>query len=91
MYWPNSGDSSSTGIPRPAIKHSFSSNEHDKYTVGWICALPIEIAVAVGLLDKRHNNLPQNLHDHNNYMLGQMGPHNVAIAEVWQRRDVAAL
>jgi hypothetical protein len=80
MYWPDSGDSFSTGIPRPATEHSFSSNEHDKYTVGWICALPIEMAVAVGMLDKRHNNLPQNPHDHNNYTLGQMGPHNVAIA-----------
>jgi nucleoside phosphorylase len=55
-------------------------NEHDKYTVGWICALPIEMAVAVGMLDERHESLPQDKHDHNNYTLGRVGQHNVAIA-----------
>ena len=59
---------------------SSSSTEHQKYTVGWICALPIEMAVAVGMLDERHDSLPQNPHDHNNYTLGRVGPHYVAIA-----------
>lgn len=54
--------------------------EHGDYTVGWICALPTELAAAVGILDKRHNPLPQNSHDHNNYTLGRVGVHNVAIA-----------
>jgi nucleoside phosphorylase len=54
--------------------------DHDDYTVGWICALPIEMAVAVGMLDERHESLPQNPYDHNNYTLGRVGPHNVAIA-----------
>lgn len=53
---------------------------HRDYTVGWICALPIEMAVAVGMLDERHNALPQNAHDNNNYTLGRIGPHNVAVA-----------
>jgi hypothetical protein len=48
--------------------------------VGWICALPIDMAVAVGILDGRHDSLLQNPHDHNNYTLGRLGPHNVAIA-----------
>jgi nucleoside phosphorylase len=48
--------------------------------VGWICALAIEMAAAVGMLDKRHESLPQDSRDHNNYVLGQIGPHNVAIA-----------
>jgi nucleoside phosphorylase len=47
--------------------------------VGWICALAIEMAAAVGMLDKRHDSLPQDSRDHNNYVLGQIGPHNVAI------------
>jgi len=38
---------------------------HDGYTVGLICALPIEMAVAVGMLDERHDSLTQNLRDHN--------------------------
>ena len=62
------------------MERSFSRNEHDKYTVGWICALPIEMAVAVGMLDERHDSLPQNRHDHNNYALGRIGSHHVAIA-----------
>src|SRR5436305_4047914 len=36
-----------------ALESSYRINAHDKYTVGWICALPIEMAVAVGMLDER--------------------------------------
>ncbi|KAF7502552.1 hypothetical protein GJ744_005491 [Endocarpon pusillum] len=54
--------------------------EHGDYTVGWICALPTELAAAVAMLDERHNHLPQDSHDHNNYTLGRIGVHNVAIA-----------
>ena len=54
--------------------------EHGDYTVGWICALATELAAAVGMLDKRHNPLPQDSHDHNNYTLGRIGVHNVVIA-----------
>ena len=32
---------------------------HGEYTVGWICALPIEGATAVAMLDERHGALPQ--------------------------------
>jgi nucleoside phosphorylase len=63
-----------------AVEGSYRSNGHDKYTVGWICALPIEMAVAVGMLDERHESLPQDQHDHNNYTLGRVGQHNIAIA-----------
>ena len=54
--------------------------EHGDYTVGWICALPTELAAAVAMLDERHNALLQDPHDHNNYTLGRIGVHNVAIA-----------
>lgn len=54
--------------------------EHGDYTVGWICALPTELAAAVGMLDERHPPLSQVSHDHNIYTLGQIGVHNVAIA-----------
>jgi nucleoside phosphorylase len=53
---------------------------HDDYTVGWICALATEMAVARAMLDEQHNSLPQDRHDHNSYTLGSIGPHNVAIA-----------
>jgi nucleoside phosphorylase len=48
--------------------------------VGWICALPIETAVAVGMLDERHDSIPQDTHDHNNYTLRRIGSHHVTIA-----------
>jgi nucleoside phosphorylase len=38
------------------------------------------MAVARAMLDKRHDNLPQDRRDHNNYGLGRIGPHNVVIA-----------
>jgi nucleoside phosphorylase len=53
---------------------------HEDYKVGWICALPVEMAVAVAILDERHDKLPQSSTDHNTYQLGRIGAHNVAIA-----------
>lgn len=50
------------------------------YTVGWICALPTELAAAVAMLDERHDPLPQSSQDTNHYELGRIGRQNVAIA-----------
>ncbi|CAI0650516.1 unnamed protein product, partial [Colletotrichum noveboracense] len=53
----------------------------DEYTVGWVCALPLEMAAAKGMLDQIHPDLPQqNPADHNNYILGEIQGHNVVIA-----------
>ena len=54
--------------------------EHGDYTIGWLCALPTELAAAVAMLDIRHEPLPQKPHDANNYTLGRIGVHNVVIA-----------
>lgn len=54
--------------------------EHDDYTVGWVCALEVELAAAIGMLDERHPNLPIPASDNNTYALGRIGEHNVAIA-----------
>ncbi|KAK2765802.1 g-protein beta wd-40 repeats containing [Colletotrichum kahawae] len=60
-------------------KRSLTSS--DEYTVGWICALPLEMAAAKGMLDLIHPDLPeQDLADHNNYILGQIQGHNIVIA-----------
>jgi nucleoside phosphorylase len=48
--------------------------------VGWVSALPIELAAAIEMLDQEHHKLPQNGHDTNLYTLGQIGEHNVVIA-----------
>lgn len=49
--------------------------------MGWICALPIELAAAQKMLDEEHDHLEHNLNDNdeNLYVLGSIGEHNVAI------------
>jgi nucleoside phosphorylase len=49
------------------------------YTVGWICALPVELAASAELLDKEHPQLPQDTKDSNSYTFGSIGDHNVVI------------
>jgi nucleoside phosphorylase len=53
----------------------------DDYTVGWVCALPIELAAAQEMLDEEHHNLERDPadNDENLYALGSIGGHNVAI------------
>ncbi|KAF7164158.1 hypothetical protein CNMCM5623_008848 [Aspergillus felis] len=53
---------------------------HEDYTVGWICALPIEMAAAKAMLDETHAKLPQSTQDPNTYSLGAIQGHNVVIA-----------
>jgi nucleoside phosphorylase len=53
----------------------------DEYTVGWVCALPVELAAALEMLDEEHRDLVRDLadNDENLYALGSIGGHNVAI------------
>jgi nucleoside phosphorylase len=53
----------------------------DDYTVGWVCALPVELAAAQEMLDEEHHDLERDLddNDENLYALGSIGGHNVAI------------
>lgn len=53
---------------------------HSDYTVGWICAIPVEMAAAKAMLDEVHEDLPVPSHDPNAYTLGRVGKHNVVIA-----------
>ncbi|GFF49002.1 hypothetical protein IFM58399_08447 [Aspergillus lentulus] len=53
---------------------------HDDYTVGWICALPRELAAARGMLDDEHESLYAAAADCNAYTLGRIGTHNVVLA-----------
>ncbi|KAK6526023.1 hypothetical protein TWF281_011064 [Arthrobotrys megalospora] len=50
------------------------------YTLGWICALPLEMTAAVAVLDKQHPPLPRHEHDDNLYKFGQVGQYNIIIA-----------
>ncbi|SCO53289.1 related to ankyrin 3 [Fusarium fujikuroi] len=53
---------------------------HQDYTVGWICALDIEMTAAKVMLDDIHEALPTSREDTNTYTLGNMGIHNIVIA-----------
>ena len=50
------------------------------YTVGWICALPIELAAAQEMLDEEHERPIQDSLDPNLYTLGHIGNHNIVLA-----------
>ena len=52
----------------------------EDYTVGWVCALPIELAAAQNLLNEEHQDPSQDVNDSNLYTLGRISEHNVAIA-----------
>jgi nucleoside phosphorylase len=53
----------------------------DEYTVGWVCALPVELAAAQEMLDEEHDDLKRDPadNDENLYALGSISGHNVAI------------
>ncbi|KAJ5955971.1 hypothetical protein N7501_010250 [Penicillium viridicatum] len=57
-----------------------ASLSHGDYTVGWICALPLEMAAAKLMLDSIHPSLPRPPTDQNTYILGNIGDHNIVIA-----------
>ncbi|KAF2001475.1 purine and uridine phosphorylase [Amniculicola lignicola CBS 123094] len=51
----------------------------EEYTVGWICALPVELAAAQEMLDEEHEDLERDDNDENLYSLGSIAGHNVVI------------
>ncbi|KAK6518203.1 hypothetical protein TWF506_005362 [Arthrobotrys conoides] len=59
-----------------------SKISHDDYTIGWICALSIEMAAATAMLDHINpsRDLERHPNDNNTYTLGSIGDHNVVIA-----------
>src|SRR2546421_942054 len=52
----------------------------EDYTVGWVCALSIELAAAQEMLDEEHEGFDHNANDTNIYSLRRIGEHNVVIA-----------
>lgn len=53
----------------------------EKYTVGWICAIPCELRAARAMLDEKHAPLRSKpKHDENSYLLGRIGEHYITIA-----------
>ncbi|KAH8423604.1 uncharacterized protein LDX57_001364 [Aspergillus melleus] len=78
-----------TELDYPASKRTVASRDepeqnppdltNDDYTVGWICALAIELAASQAMLDEIHPDLPLEPGDSNIYTLGRMGQHNIAM------------
>lgn len=81
-------------LPRPCLLKLLEATGHlphtmptepllrqEDFTVGWICALPTEMAAACAMLDEEYDML-HNQHpaDHNSYQLGRIGRHKIVIA-----------
>ncbi|KAK8009195.1 kinesin light chain [Apiospora marii] len=50
------------------------------FTVGWVCALPVELAAAAEMMDEEFASLPSLPTDSNLYSFGRIGVHNVVAA-----------
>ncbi|RVD80112.1 uncharacterized protein DFL_008019 [Arthrobotrys flagrans] len=75
-------DAEGEGARRP-IRTAFNKIlSHHDYTIGWVCALPLEMAAAVAMLDEIHTNrgLVKHPNDNNTYTVGEINNHNIAIA-----------
>ncbi len=59
-----------------------TSFSHRDYTVGIVCALAIERAAVIRLLDESHPKLSRKKHDDGAYAYGQLGNHKVVIASL---------
>ncbi|KAF4436108.1 Vegetative incompatibility HET-E-1 [Fusarium acutatum] len=66
--------------PRAYSEKSTGALQHEDYTIGWISALPLQMAAAEIILDHIHPPLPQHHQDGNTYTLGSIDEHNVVIA-----------
>jgi nucleoside phosphorylase len=53
----------------------------EDYTVGWVCALPVELAAAKTMLDEEHEDALRGVgdNDENVYCMGIVAGHNVVI------------
>jgi nucleoside phosphorylase len=57
-----------------------STLRYEDYTIGWICALQVEVLAARFMLDEKHNGVFPDRHgDDNDYIPGTIGCHNVVI------------
>jgi hypothetical protein len=65
-----------------AMRPACSPYPNNDYTVGWICALPVEMAAAKGMIDEEHGDpqTPPQGADHNTYLLGRIKKFKVVVA-----------
>lgn len=70
-----------------AVSRKRKRLEYTDYTVAMICPLEVEMSAARYLLDEEHESLHHLPGDTNEYILGQMSGHNVAIAYLTEGRQ----
>jgi nucleoside phosphorylase len=53
----------------------------EDYTVGWVCALPVELAAAKAMFDEKHKDASRDAgdNDQNVYCMGSVAGHNVVV------------
>ncbi|UKZ93088.1 uncharacterized protein TrAFT101_008020 [Trichoderma asperellum] len=61
------------------VNSGSTAKSRDKYTIGWVCALPKEQTAAIAMLDEVHPHLQTPRNDPNHYTLGSISGHNVVI------------
>ncbi|KAF3206925.1 hypothetical protein TWF106_000532 [Orbilia oligospora] len=59
---------------------STDGNGEYNYTIGWICAIPIELAAATAFLDELHETPPMSPSENDIYKFGRIGNHNIVVA-----------
>ena len=52
----------------------------EDYTIAWVAVLPLELAAAKKMLDKKHHPLSRDSTDPNIYTLNNIDKHNVVMA-----------
>ncbi|KAF3929700.1 hypothetical protein AA313_de0205810 [Arthrobotrys entomopaga] len=70
---------SQRGTKQEAPKSMGTANT-PKYTIGWVCAIAIELAAVKAILDEEYEPLPLSSSETNIYTFGRIGKHNVVIA-----------
>jgi nucleoside phosphorylase len=58
----------------------------EEYRVGWVCALLVELAAALEMLDEEHDPPERHDNDENLYYLGSIAGHNVVVVCLPARR-----
>ncbi|KAF4437820.1 hypothetical protein F53441_12961 [Fusarium austroafricanum] len=76
----NEDDSRPPKRQKIAYRSAKDDLPYGRYTIAWICALHIEMAAALAMLDEIHCELPKYPNDNNTYTLGNIKSHNVVIA-----------
>lgn len=68
------------GSDGSSIITSKASVACSNYTIGWICALPTEVAAAEAMLDQAHRHPLKHKQDDKTYIDGQIAQHKIGMA-----------